>query len=303
MKKIYDQTHACPECRSKKIIQDGGSGEIVCTDCGLVVSEVAINTGPEWRAYNIMQSENRTRIGLPLRFSLLDKGLSTTFRPLGADASGRRTNGTTRFEMYRLMRWHRMSNFSNHEKNLSKAMLELDRLCYGLNLPKMVKEEAAIIYRKAIKKGLAHGRSISSLTAASLFTACRINQIPRALEEVSHHSPVDKWKIARYYRMLLREMSLRVPAPKAKYGVSKIASEAGLSEKTQRMAIDIMGEAERLKITVGKSPMGMAGAALFMACMMNGETRTKKMLAEASGVTAVTIRNLYKLLRKPLVKR
>jgi len=301
MKKTYDQTHACPECRSRKIIQDGESGEIVCGDCGLVVSEAAVNTGPEWRAFSLKESEDRIRVGLPVRFSLPDMGLSTTFRP--SDSYGRGIKEKTRLEMYRLKRWHnQISDNSAHGKNLSLAMLELDRLCCRLNLPKTVKEETAIVYRKILKKGLAQGRSISPLIAASLYTVCRMNQIPRTLEEFSCHSPIDKKEIAQYYRMLLREMNLRVPAPKAKYGVSKIASGVELSEKTQRKAIEILGEAERLRITVGKHPMGMAGAALYLACRMNGEIRTQKMLAEASGVTEVTIRNHYKTLRATLTR-
>jgi len=297
MKKTHGQTHACPECGSRNIIQDDGSGEDICGDCGLVVSEIAVNTGPEWRAFSHSESENRTRIGLPLRFSLPDMGLSTTFLP--SDSYGWRTNEQTRFEMYRLKKWqHQISSNSTHRKNLSWAMLELDRLCGRLNLPKTVREETAIIYRKILKKGLAKGRSISPLIAASLYTVCRMNQIPRTLDEFSRHSPVDRKQIAQYYRMLLREMDLRVPVFKAKYGVSKIASGAELSEKTQRKAIEILGEAERLKMTVGKHPMGMAGAALYLACTMNGETRTQKMLAEASGVTEVTIRSHYKALKE-----
>ncbi len=295
MIKTYDQTLACPECGGRKIIQDGGSGEIVCGDCGLVVSEPAINTGPEWRAFSLREIEDRVRIGLPVRFSLPDMGLSTTFRPFD-------TKGETRSEMYRLRRWHQQSD-STHKRNLLLAMLELDRLCCRLNLPKMVREETAIIYRKILKKGLAQGRGISPLIAASLYSVCRMNQIPRTLEEISRHSLPDKREIAQYYRMLLREMDLRVPVPKAKYGVSKIASRTELSEKTQRKAIEILGEAERLRITVGKHPMGMAGAALYMASRMNGETRTQKMLAEASGVTEVTIRNRYKELKETLDKK
>ncbi len=292
MKEMHGQSHVCPECGSREIIQDGGSGEIVCGDCGLVVSESAVNTGPEWRAFSLKESEDRVRIGLPIRFSLPDMGLSTTFRPFDS-------KGETRSEMYRLKKWHKQSN-STHKRNLSMAMLELDRLCSRLNLPKTVWEEAAIIYRKALKNGIAQGRKISTLIAASLYTVCRMNQIPRTLEEFSRHSLPDKREIAQYYRLLLREMDLRVPVPRASYGISKIASGAELSEKTQRKAIEILGEAERLRITVGKHPMGMAGAALYMACRMNGEERTQKMLAEASGVTEVTIRNRYKALKKAL---
>lgn len=294
MKEMHGQTHICPECGSREIIQDGGSGEIVCGDCGLVISESAVNTGPEWRAFNLKESEDRVRIGLPVRFSLPDMGFSTTFRPFDS-------KGETRSEMYRLKRWHKQSN-STHKRNLSSAMLELDRLCSRLNLPNTVKEETAVMYRKTLKKGLAQGRSISPLIAASLYAACRMNQIPRTLEEISRHSLPDKKEIAQYYRMLLREMNLRVPVPKAKYGVSKIASGAELSEKTQRKAIEILGEAERLRITVGRSPLGMAGAALYMACTMNGEGRTQKLLADLSGVTEVTIRNHCRALKEAFVK-
>jgi transcription initiation factor TFIIB len=222
-------------------------------------------------------------------------GLSTTFRP--SDAGGKNSEKTN--EMYRLKKWNKVSSTTS-EKNLSWAMGELDKLCSKLNLSRSVQEEAAILYRKALKQGLVMGRKTSSMTAASLLTICRMKQIPRTLDEISYHSHIDRWEIAQYYRMLLREMGLRVPVPKAKYKVSKIASGAGLSEKTQRKAIEILREAERLKLTGGKSRLGMAGAALYIAGKMNGETRTKKLIAESSGVTEVTIRAHYRILKKAL---
>lgn len=138
------------------------------------------------------------------------------------------------------------------------------------------------------------------MVLASLYVACRMTQTPRTLEEVARHSHLDKKEIARCYRLLLKELNLCAPVPKAQLRVPKIASEVELGEETQRMAIDILGEAERLKITGGKAPMGMAAAALYLACVMNGENRTQKVLGEASGVTEVTIRNRYKELKRVL---
>jgi transcription initiation factor TFIIB len=37
-----------------------------------------------------------------------------------------------------------------------------------------------------------------------------------------------------------------------------------------------------------------------MACVINGESRTQKMIAEAAGVTEVTIRNRYTELKRVL---
>ena len=43
--------------------------------------------------------------------------------------------------------------------------------------------------------------------------------------------------------------------------------------------------------------MGMAAAALYIACLQNNEKITQKDIAEASGVTEVTVRNRYKALK------
>ena len=179
-------------------------------------------------------------------------------------------------------------------------MSELQKISEKQHIPSIVQKRAAVIYRKALKKGLIRGRSIASMVLASLYVACRMTQTPRTLDEIARHSTLEKKEIARCYRLLLKELNLRSPVSKAQLRVPKIASAVEFSENTQRKAIEILGEADRLKMTVGKSPMGLAAAALYLACTMNGENRTQKMLAEASGVTEVTIRNRYKDLKRSL---
>jgi transcription initiation factor TFIIB len=44
--------------------------------------------------------------------------------------------------------------------------------------------------------------------------------------------------------------------------------------------------------------MGLAAAGLYLACVKNGVSITQRDLAEAAGVTEVTIRNRYKSLRE-----
>jgi transcription initiation factor TFIIB len=46
--------------------------------------------------------------------------------------------------------------------------------------------------------------------------------------------------------------------------------------------------------------MGLAAAALYLACVMSGENTTQKVIALAAGVTEVTIRNRYKGLKESL---
>jgi len=302
MKTTFEQIPSlCSECGSRKIIQDGGSGETVCGGCGLVIAEPAINTGPEWRAYTPKDEKKRVRVGLPSSFAYHDKGLSTVIGPIDWDAMGRKIPQDTKFKMYRLKKWNkRYTENSSRDRNLSQAMIELQKVSDKLHIPSFVQERAALIYRRALKKGIVRGRSISSIVLASLYVACRMTRTPRTLDEIARHSTLDKKEIARCYRTLLKEFKLRTPVPQAQLRVPKIASAVELGEETQRMAVEILREADRLRITVGKSPMGLAASALYLACVMNGEERTQKVLAEASGVTEVTIRNRYKDLKNSL---
>jgi transcription initiation factor TFIIB len=54
----------CPSCGGRLIV-DYERGEIVCMQCGLVVSEV-VDIGPEWRSFN---KERRARAA-PFRLRL-----------------------------------------------------------------------------------------------------------------------------------------------------------------------------------------------------------------------------------------
>jgi transcription initiation factor TFIIB len=74
-------------------------------------------------------------------------------------------------------------------------------------------------------------------------------------------------------------------------GIARIASMANLSEKTKRKAMDILNKAKIIGMVAGKDPMGLAAAALYLACVSNGEIRSQKDISVAAGVTEVTIRN------------
>jgi len=283
------------------MVHDDDSGEIICRNCGLVVKESLINDGPEWRAFTPSEKESRSRVGVPLSFAVHDKGLTTVIGRIGKDAYGRSIPLNTKLQMLRLRKWQIRSRVhSSTDRNLAQAMAELDRLCDKLHIPANIKERAAVIYRKALDSGLVGGRSISAIAAASLYAACRITQTPRTLREIARQSPIEKKDIARCYRLMLKDLNLQMPKPDAQLRVPKIAAKIGVGERTQQAAVEILRCAEKIRTTAGKDPMGLAAAALYIACVMNNEKRTQKIIADAAGVTEVTIRNRYKGLKDAL---
>jgi len=291
----------CPECGSANLVHNYDTGETVCGNCGLVLHEQTLDKGPEWRAFTQEEKDSRTRVGVPTSYSVHDKGLSTAIGRVDRDAFGRKLQVSTRLQMWRLRKWQIRSRVhSSVDRNLAQAMAELDRLSDKLYIPAHIKEKAAVVYRKALEKGLVRGRSIAAIAAAALYAACRNSETPRTLREIAEASLVDKKDVARCYRLLLRELEIHMPIADPMTYLSKIAERTGISGQTQGLAINILINAKKKRAASGKDPMGLAAAALYIACLQNNEKKTQKDIAEAAGVTEVTVRNRYKSLKREL---
>ncbi|MCD6563272.1 MAG: transcription initiation factor IIB [Thermoproteales archaeon] len=297
----YDNTILrCPHCGSDKLIYDYTRGEIVCAVCGYVISEREIDRGPEWRAFTAEERERRSRVGAPISRYGPDS-LSTDIDWRSKDAAGREIGLRKKIEMLRLRKWHvRARVQSSLERNLSQAAIELERLGAQLGLPKRVLERALEIYRKALETSLVRGRSIESVMAAAVYATCREMKIPRTLDEIAKYTRAGRKDVARCYRLLVREAAIKVPLPNAIDFVPRIGAILNLSASTIRRAIDILKQAQKMGLTAGKDPAGLAAAAIYIAAMMQGEMRTQKEVARAAQVTEVTVRNRYKELVKKL---
>ncbi len=288
----------CPRCGKGVLVTDGNTGEKFCAKCGFVLTEKVSESGPEWRSFSKEEHEGRSRAGVPTSLAMHDMGLATIIGPTNRDATGKPLSASMKSTIERLRTWDSRSQVHEPvDRNFRQAFSELDRLKDKLAVGDAVIEKAAFIYRKALEKGLVRGRSISALIASALYAACRDTETPRTLKDVGNASNIKRKDIARCYRLLLRELSLKMPVVNPVNCVSRIASIAGLSEKTKREATKILRTAEELKISAGKDPMGLAAAALYVACVTNGESKTQRDVAEAAGVTEVTIRNRYKGLK------
>ncbi len=200
----------------------------------------------------------------------------------------------------RLRTWDSRSQNERKEKNFRQAFSELNRLKDKLAISDAVVEKAAYIYRKALDKNLVRGRSISGMIGSALYAACREVETPRTLKEVAETTNIKKKDLARCYRLLVKELDLKMPVVDSVQNVARIASKIGISEKTKRYAIEILRKAKENKTSSGKNPMGLAAAALYLSCAKNGENKSQLDLAGAANITEVTIRNRCKGLREML---
>jgi len=283
------------------MLTDNATGERFCGKCGYVISERIDESGPEWRSFTQDEHSNRARTGVPTSLTMHDMGLATIIGHENKDSTGKPLSTSMKSTVERLRTWDSRSQaHKTIDRNLRHALSELNRLQDKLALSDAVIEKTAYLYRKAIDKGLVRGRSILGILAATLYIACRDSGTPRTLNDVSSEINIKKKDISRCYRLLLRELDLKMPVVDPIKSISRIASKAGLSEKVERRAHTILKNASEMEITSGKDPMGLAAAALYLSCVVSGESVSQKVIALASGVTEVTIRNRYKGLKESL---
>ena len=288
-----DESLDCPECGGK-VIADDEHGETVCVDCGLVIEEDSVDRGPEWRAFDAKEKDEKSRVGAPTTNMMHDKGLSTNIDWRDKDAYGNALSGKQRKKMQRLRKWNeRFRTRDSKERNLKQALGEIDRMASALGLPENVRETASVIYRRALDENLLPGRSIEGVSTASVYAAARQAGVPRSLDEITDVSRVEKSEIARTYRYVVRELGLEVqPADPESY-VPRFASSLELSEEAERRARELLKNAKEKGVHSGKSPVGLAAAAVYAAALLTNEKTTQAAVSEVADISEVTIRNRY----------
>ena len=291
-----DREHerGCPECGGS-LVADEEHGETACRDCGLVVEADEVDRGPEWRAFDASERDEKARVGSPTTKMMHDKGLSTTIDWQDRDGYGKTLSSRQREKMQRLRTWNRRFQTQNHqERNLRQALGEIDRMASALGLPENVRETASVIYRRALSDDLLPGRSIEGVATAALYAAARQLGVPRTIDEVARVSRVDEEEFKRTYRYVVRELNLEVaPADPVSY-VTRFASDLDVSGEAERLAREMLEAAKNRGVHSGKNPVGLAAAAVYAAPLLTNEEVTQKQVSEVADISEVTIRNRYR---------
>jgi len=280
--KIKDLSNLCPECGGKTIpIQE--KGEVVCSQCGLVVKERILDISHSGkRAFTKQEKERRERTGSPISILLPDMGLSTII-----DKSNIKNP-----DLKRAAKWN--SRMTWDKRNMLIATTELKRIGSNLNLPDHVKKAAIRLYIEAFKKKLLRGRSINGMVAACLYFACRDKKIPRTLQEILDETSVSAKNVRRCYRTIIREMNLKAPSTDPISLIPRFIAEVGLDTEAEKATIKLLQTFISKFSTSGKDPKGLCAGAIYLVCKTKERRISQKEIANVVGVTEVTLRSRYK---------
>jgi transcription initiation factor TFIIB len=298
---ILQKPVVCSICKSNNVITDPESAEIVCSKCGMVISDKIQETRQESRTFLNNKAEDRRRTGMPTSLARSDMGLSTVIGWTNKDSSGHRLDEAMHSRMQRLRTWDsRIHLHTSVEKSLKQAFNELNSLKDKLGLSDVIVEKTAYIYRKAEERALLHGRAISSILAAAVYIACREMGMPRTLNEIAASSNIKLRTLAMDYRLLVKKLDLEIPLVDPIICTAKIANKANLTEKTKRHAMNIMHDVIKREISAGKRPMALAASVIYLSVMNTGENKTQRDIARAAGVSEFALRTRIQDLKNRL---
>ena len=285
----------CSECSNTNLFLDPVKGELICEQCGIVVSGEQLSMKPEWRAFDFSQRENLPRTGSPLDLTIHDRGLSSTIGWSNRDYAGRPLNPEMRYRLYRLRKWNRRSQISNsRNRNLSQALSLMHKLSDELNLPRSVLENGSMIYRNALKANYVRGRSILGIVVAALYMACRQCAVLRSLTDFAEAAEVPRKTTAKSYRFLHQKLKLNIPRVQQSSYIKRLVSRLRLRGYTEMLAMRLLEEAINNNFTNGRSSAGIAAACIYMSGRIMDEGLTQYRVAHEAQVSEVTIRNRYK---------
>jgi len=212
----------------------------------------------------------------------------------------RKISESDRERLYKLSERQRRKKGTAIGRQRLVAQAEIDRLSSLLSIPGETRMVSMEIYREAWENDLIHGRSIEKILAASIYMACRRHNVPRTLDEIEDATKVGRKDIIKTSKLLANRLGMKLAPTSPLEYVGRFCAKLNLKKRIEERAIAIIKDALKSDITSGRGPTGIAAAAIYIAAILCDDRKTQKDVAEATGVTEVTLRVRYKEIAKKL---
>ncbi|KAM4641362.1 transcription initiation factor IIB-like [Discoglossus pictus] len=273
----------CPNHPDALLVEDYRAGDMICSECGLVVGDL-VDVGSEWRTFsNDKATKDPSRAG-------------DTQNPLrsGGDLSTMTGKGTgsASFE-FGNSKYRNRRTMSSSDSAMMNAFKEITNMADRINLPRNIVDQTNNLFKQVYEQKSLKGRSNDAIASACLYIACRQEGVPRTFKEICAVSRISKKEISRCLKLILKA---NVDLTTTGDFMSRFCSNLGLTKQVQMAATCISCKAVELDLFPGRNPFTVAAAAIYMASQASAEKRTLKEIGDIAGVADVTIRQSYRLI-------
>jgi len=288
----------CEMCGETKFINDEVTGDIICNSCGYIISEKNIFSGKEWRAYNIEQEKNRSRVGAKQNIFLYDNGLSTVIDNNYKDIKGNTLTSEMRQLQQRLLKTEvRYKNNNTQSRNYSDAMSHLNTLASTLNISKKVKEEVAFQYKKLLKKQALKGKIIRSILIALIYIIQAKYETPFSISFICNKCDISESEMTKYCKKIYEAWNIKQTPIVIENYLNTIHNLFHFDEGVILLFSKILYKkiiSINSFIIQGKDPIGIAASIYYLAANLLQYNCTQHQICHLTNLTDVTLRNRYR---------
>ena len=293
-KGIIINTNKCEQCNSTRIINDGTLGVKQCINCGYIIERL-FDCTQEWSNF---EDKNETA------------RCSTIFNKLLPQSSmGTNIVGSGKIKM--LHKWNAMPY---NERSLSNVFKIIHEKCVISAIPKRIEDDAKIMYKMVSeskhtgginigKRVITRGINRESIIAASVFFACRRNNITRSPKEIATLFELYKTDLNKGTKNFIK--LLRAGNNHFDMGISEIkdfvkrkCDELNLITEYTEQAMTIANNLDKLNIASNHTTYSLAAASILLVGNLNNLDITLSKVARIFDISDITIIKTYKKIEK-----
>jgi len=273
--------------RERRIVYDPVTGFAVDAETGEVVDDCPIDYGYDARIFSHEDYVKRARAGGVVTSSVHDNGIHSYVDKKNSDPDSKK-----------ISKLNERVRVSKKERKIVNALHLLHRYASILELPDNVIEDASKMVRKAVEYKVIRKEYIDEYVVVALVETAKIFGIPIALSEAITKLNLSTEGVKRALRSYKELGVLKPVVIDPKSFVPKIVDRLGLGNDVMNIANKIIDAMKIIGITTGRSPNGVAGAAVYIASIVTENTRTQDQVAEVCGLKNVAIRLTYHAITK-----
>ena len=260
----------CNDCGGKDVKLYPEQGEIMCSDCGIVVEESMLVYDGIGEGYHGLRPESRSA--------------GTGVMPEGS-------------------RVRRGWLESHKEKHNMRAWQCISRVTDHTHLPEQVRKEAMRVYRRVADKDLCKGRTLKPIVLACVYIACKTHKCPRKAEDIAMWGMSDKKDILRDYKMIKKNMDISIPQEDPLDYILEYGYLFGDDDRPRKYASDLYKKVEQKGMVSGKKPKAIASAVIYITAKVHQIPISQKKLSKMTGLVELTIRKRVKEMATKLTNK
>ena len=287
----------CHQCGSSDVDVDPSRSDVVCMECGAVLSDVSIVSEVN---FSEQPSGLSSVVGQFVSLSG-SRGLSSSAKR-GVGVGGVSSAGYGR---------------DSREQTLSVGRKLLQQLSDALRLRAIHVDQAYGHFKLAVQHNFIQGRRTRYVAAACMYVACRKSKTPHLLLDLADALQVNLYMLGATLLKLVRTLHIALPIVDPSLYIHRFAAQLqlqpsqslptaasassshlkdhpaaatrGAASTTHMVAMTALRLVSRMKrdwLQVGRRPSGICGACLLIACRMHGYRRSHREILDVVRVCA-----------------